>query len=121
MSQSLRRQDAFFAHGLIAQDGADQFLESFVGGLGWHRQDIEPARQLHVAPYGFARLHHTEADKRRLEIVADKSQHVQHGSLLPIGAGEDIVHLVDDENLDLGGLSRFSAARSASTMRAPGL
>jgi hypothetical protein len=48
-------------------------------------------------------VHHTEADKRRLEIVADKSQHVQHGSLLPIGAGEDIVHFVDDENLDLGG------------------
>ena len=103
MPQRLRRQDAPFAHRLIAQDGADQLFESFVGGPARHRQDVEPARQLHVALYGFARFHHSEADEGRLEIVADEPQHVQHGSLLPIGAGEDVVHFVDDENLDLGG------------------
>ena len=65
---TLLRQEAPFAHRLIMQDGADQFAKvSSADQRGI--QDIEPARQLHVALYGFARSHHSEQTSDALRLL----------------------------------------------------
>ena len=68
------------------------------------RKLLQTANQPHVAADRLSGLVDTKADQPDLQFIADVAQSIEDDALLPEGPSEDIVHLVEQQALEVHGV-----------------
>ncbi len=69
----------------------------------WQRKLLKASGQLHIAADRLAGLADAEANQRDLQLVADLAHRVEDDALFSQGASEDVVHLIEQQNLNVHG------------------
>ncbi len=84
------------------QKASDQAMEVCIVPPRREAVRLEAAVEMGIASDRISRLVRAETNQGNAQFVAEEAQQIEHSSLFPVRAGDQILHLVDDQHAGRG-------------------